>query len=370
MRVARKLAAASVLLAAVYLVPFTRGLATSGTFGAAPLAGVTGEVIDRLGHPVPGATVEAQRIGGPGMGEIVPWALTDGHGQFRLQLRYGRFWLGAGKPAAGYPDALLSQLYGTAIPATVSLSASHPSAKAVIRLGPRAALLLPTVIDASTGEALPRVGPQAPSIRWDITVPSRRGMDSWLFRMDRPGHFIPSARDVRVTITARGYGAWRGTFHLPPGAQKALTVRLEPVGPAAAAARAPAGVTLQISLNHDRVSPGGNVNLDVVLTNGSNRSIRLWAPPPPAARNNMGVFDISIIGPGGRPASAKGSAPLAGVGLGVPFELAPGQAIHSTVVLTERYDLTAPGRYSIRVAPRVFEWELASNTIYLTVVRH
>jgi hypothetical protein len=91
--------------------------------------------------PVKGATVYATPLGRP-IGAIIPHADSDETGYYAI--RIPRSWFGrfpAKKEDEDYPN-MSWQFYSDGKFQTVTLSASHPETNVIIRLGPKAGVLL------------------------------------------------------------------------------------------------------------------------------------------------------------------------------------------------------------------------------------
>ena len=96
--------------------------------------------------PVKGATVYAVPLG-RGMGAIIPHADSDETGHYAIRISrswFGKFAVVAKKEDEDYPD-MSKQFYSDGKFQTVNLSANHPNATVIIRLGPKAGVLLEAV---------------------------------------------------------------------------------------------------------------------------------------------------------------------------------------------------------------------------------
>lgn len=189
----------------------------------------SGEVTDAGGRPVNGAELFAHELG-VAENLILPWAMSDSRGRFHFKrLRWGSYLITGGDPGAGYPPGEFGELYGTSHAPVIVLSATRTRAHVLVRLGPRAALLLLKIVNAKTGKTLPATGPQSPGMTWVSLNPTRRSLSGTL----GPGSslFIPSARKVTVSIWATGFATWQTRVRLPPGRKLRLTVRLRPLAP-------------------------------------------------------------------------------------------------------------------------------------------
>jgi hypothetical protein len=182
--------------------------------------------------PVMGATVYATPIGRP-IGAIIPHAETDETGYFVIHIYpswFGRFAVTAKKEDENFPD--MNQFYSDGKFATVTLTPRHRAETVIIRLGPKAGVLVGTVADAVTG------APLNPCVE--------------LRRAKEPNNFlagtglvnanyhvlVPSNTDVLMKIWYRGHKPWfyPGTtdkaqsrpINLKPGEEAKLDIRLEP----------------------------------------------------------------------------------------------------------------------------------------------
>jgi hypothetical protein len=121
---------------------------------------ITVRVLDQLGNPVPGATVEF----GPPPGRMLlyssPTCKTDASGQCtRGRLALDRYFVRAMKAEDGYPDISFEFYSHETKPASghpmapviVDLSPDHPTANISFTLGQKAGTVKLNVIDAQTG---------------------------------------------------------------------------------------------------------------------------------------------------------------------------------------------------------------------------
>lgn len=114
---------------------------------------IQGTVIYGDGRPVKAATVYAQPMGRPMMG-IVLQSTTDDNGHFSVShLWLGKYAVGAEKLDEDYAN-MTSQFYSDGKFETVVLTSHHPTASVSIRLGPKAGILVGTVVDAATNAPL------------------------------------------------------------------------------------------------------------------------------------------------------------------------------------------------------------------------
>jgi len=117
-----------------------------------PEGTITGTVHDEHGQPFKGVQVCTARRDAPAgpresRGDC-PAATTDEAGQFRIDhVAMGATDVEAIKPEDGYVA-----FAGTSVRDVVTLTPNQPSATVLLRLGPKAAVLLPSVKDKFTGE--------------------------------------------------------------------------------------------------------------------------------------------------------------------------------------------------------------------------
>jgi hypothetical protein len=105
--------------------------------------------------PVKGATVYAEPLGRP-MGAIIAHADTDETGYFAIHVPrswFGKFAVTAKKEDEAYPDMHM-QFYSDGHFQTSTLTAKHAVETVIIRLGPKAGVLIGKVRDAATAATL------------------------------------------------------------------------------------------------------------------------------------------------------------------------------------------------------------------------
>lgn len=105
--------------------------------------------------PVKGATVYAQPMGRPTSG-ITPHANKDETGYFAIHISpswFGKFAVGAEKLDESYLN-MTNQFYSDGKFESVVLTSRNRTVTVIIRLGPKAGILLGTVADAVTGVPL------------------------------------------------------------------------------------------------------------------------------------------------------------------------------------------------------------------------
>jgi hypothetical protein len=201
---------------------------------------ITGTVLDANGQPFKGVQVCTYMRDAPSgskesRGDCS--ATTDEAGQFRIDhLDMGTINVEAIKPEDGY-----IAFAGTSVRTEVTLTANQLSATVVLKLGPKAGVLLPNVKDKFTGKPILDF-----EVGWRIfDVDEANGDYSGGQHI---GHgikdaIVPPEKYLVLTISARGYKKWiyhdpsdptRPAFiRLQPGEEKELLVELEPNAPAA-----------------------------------------------------------------------------------------------------------------------------------------
>ena len=117
---------------------------------AAAPATVTGVVSDPSGAPLPNSSVEAVPIDNYGFVGNLTWTQTDDHGNFRLNLREGRYEIRGKKETDGYPDpnSLLSVDSKASFPEVVVSKRDIEGVQ--VRLGLKGGVLEGTVRDRTS----------------------------------------------------------------------------------------------------------------------------------------------------------------------------------------------------------------------------
>ena len=206
-----------------------------------PNGAISGTVLDQYGQPYKGVQVCTYMMGAPsGSREArgdCPAATTDEAGRFRIDhVAMGTFGVEAIKPEDGY-----IAFAGTSGKEMVTLTPNQSSATVVLKLGPKAGVLLPSVKDKFTGEPITSF-----EVRWEILDSDSRNTSYSGGQTIRHGErraIVPPEKYLLLTISARGYKKWiyhdpsdppRPAFiRLQPGEEKELVVELEPQAPAA-----------------------------------------------------------------------------------------------------------------------------------------
>lgn len=192
---------------------------------------IQGTVFYEDGRPVKDATVYAQPMFGVMMG-IVPHATTDDSGHFVVShLRLGKYAVGAEKLDEDYANTT-SQFYSDGKFETVVLTSRHPAASARIRLGPKAGILVGTVVDAVTNAPL-NACVEFRRARNPSNFLSGTGLVNAKYRV-----LVPSDTDVLMRVWYGGHKSWYypGTtekaesrpVNLKPGEEARIDIRLQP----------------------------------------------------------------------------------------------------------------------------------------------
>jgi hypothetical protein len=168
------------------------------------------------------------------MGAMVPHADTDETGHFAIRIArswFGKFVVAAKKEDEDYPD-MSNQFYSDGKFQTVTLTPHHRHHTVIIRLGPKAGVLLGTVADAVSN------APLSPCVEFRrVSEPSNfLSASGWV----KPKYklLIPADTDILVKISLDGYKAWYypGTVEktkekavrLKPGERETIDIRLQP----------------------------------------------------------------------------------------------------------------------------------------------
>jgi len=235
----------SLFLALTFLLPSTLAAFPQATNSPAPEGVISGTVLDEQGQPVReaavGITVWQAGTNGSTQGNSRNAGTTDDAGRFRVDhVPLGRISVTASKDEEGY-----AHFGGPGGAETITLTPDQPVAEVVLRFGPKAGLLFPTVKDKFTGE--PITDFQVHWVVFDANETNRSssgtaGVSRWTKSV-----VLPPEKDLIVTISKRGYKKWlygdpadpsRPAFlRLQSGEKRELTVDLEPQAPESPAAR-------------------------------------------------------------------------------------------------------------------------------------
>jgi hypothetical protein len=192
---------------------------------------IQGTVTYEDGRPVKDATVYAQPLDRAMMG-IVPHATTDESGHFVIShLWLGKYAVGGEKLDEGYAN-MTNQFYSDGKFETVVLTSRKPAAGVIIQLGPKAGILVGTVVDAVTN------APLNPCVEFRrgtgfSNFLSGTGLVNAKYRV-----LVPSSTDVLMKVWYGGHKSWYypGTkvkaqsrpLNLKPGEVTKIDIRLEP----------------------------------------------------------------------------------------------------------------------------------------------
>jgi len=203
-----------------------------------PEGTISGTVLNEHGQPFAGVQVCTYMMGAPsGSREArgdCPAVTTDDAGQFRIDhVAMGTFGVEAIKLDQGY-----IAFAGTSVKQFVTLTSSQSSATVVLKLGPKAGVLLPSVKDKFTGEPVKDF-----QVSWIILDSDEASSMSGgeIIGQGTRRTIVPPEKYLVLTISARGYKKW--IYHDPsdpsrpafirfqPGEEKELLVELEPQAP-------------------------------------------------------------------------------------------------------------------------------------------
>lgn len=191
---------------------------------------IQGIVTYEDGAPVKDATVYAQPMGRMMM-SIVPHATTDEDGHFVIShLWLGKYAVGGEKQDEGYANMTM-QFYSDGKFETVVLTSSSSVANVRIQLGPKAGILIGTVVDAVTNVALnPCV--EFRRAKNPSNFLSGTGLVNAKYRV-----LVPSNADVYMKVWYGGHKPWyypgttqkgeRRPLNLKPGEVMTMDIRLE-----------------------------------------------------------------------------------------------------------------------------------------------
>jgi hypothetical protein len=183
--------------------------------------------------PVKGATVYAEPLGRP-MGAIVPHADTDETGHYAIPIPrswFGKFAVAAKKEDEDYPD-MSNQFYSDGKFQTVTLTSDHRNETVIIRLGPKAGVLLGKVADALSD------APLSPCVEFRRASEPTNFLSASGWVKPKYKLLIPADTDILVKISLDGYKTWYfpGTVEyakeqavrLSPGEKQVVSIRLQP----------------------------------------------------------------------------------------------------------------------------------------------
>ena len=206
-----------------------------------PEGTISGTVLDENGQPFKGVLVctwmrDAPAGSRESRGDC-PAATTDQAGQFRIDhVAMGATGVEAIKPEDGYVA-----FAGTSVSEVVTLTPNQRSATVVLKLGPKAGRLIPSVTDKFTGK--PVIDFEVSWTIFDSDAPNSSSSGGQAIHRGIGGAIVPPKKYLVLTISARGYKRW--FYHDPsdpsrpafirfqPGEEKELPVELEPQAPEA-----------------------------------------------------------------------------------------------------------------------------------------
>src|SRR5215469_10413944 len=165
---------------------------------------ISGTVLDEHGQPFKGVQVCMYMIGAPsGSREArgdCPAATTDNAGKFRIDhVAMGTFGVEAIKPEDGY-----IAFAGTSVKEMVTLTPNQSSATVVLKLGPKAGVLVPSVKDRLTGNPISSF-----QVSWAIFDEGNSISSGGEFlRRGVTRTIVPPEKYLVITILADGYKKW------------------------------------------------------------------------------------------------------------------------------------------------------------------
>ncbi len=200
-----------------------------------PEGTISGTVLDEHGQPFKDVQVCTSMSGAPNGSKEARGscsATTNEAGQFRIDhVAMGTITVEAIKPEDGYVA-----FAGTTVSELVTLTPNQSSATVVLKLGPRAAMVLPTVRDKFTGKPITEF--QVSWLLFDSDEPNSTSSGGQRISHGISHAIIPPEKYLVLTISARGYKKWfysdpsdpsRPAFvRLQSGEKRELTVELEP----------------------------------------------------------------------------------------------------------------------------------------------
>jgi hypothetical protein len=189
---------------------------------------IEGTVTDEGGMAISGATVYAFSVGRP-TASAIPTAETDAGGHYIFKrLDYGRYAVAPAKPADGYPTPFDVPNCTRMKYPEIELSDENQRAKLDLRFGKKAGVLVGTVADADSGNAIDA------NVEFRCLVdPSQfvsgSGLTNARFRV-----LVPSDTPVSMTVSQTGFENWHFARNsvvepilLAPGETLTLEIRLK-----------------------------------------------------------------------------------------------------------------------------------------------
>ena len=211
-----------------------------------PEGTISGTVLDENGQPFKGVQVCTYRRDAPANSREArgdcPAATTDESGQFRIDhAAMGATSVEAIKPEDGYVA-----FAGTTVIREVTLTPNQRSATVVLKLGPKAGRVLPSVTDKFTGEPIVDF-----EVGWTIfnsEAPSSSSSGGQAIRKGSTGAIVPPEKYLVLTIYAPGYKKW--IYHDPSDPSRPAFLRLQ----------AGEEKELLVELNRKRLRPASGQN--------------------------------------------------------------------------------------------------------------
>jgi hypothetical protein len=205
-----------------------------------PEGTISGTVLDEHGEPFKGVQVCTYMRGAPSGSREARGdcpATSDEAGQFSIHhLAMRAITVEAIKLDDGYVA-----FAGTSVKDEVTLTPDQPSATVVLKLGPKPALILPSVTDTSTGKSV-----LVFQLVWTISnrdKPENNYSGGQTISQVNERALVPPNKYLVLTISASGYKTWvyhdpsdpsrPAIIRLQPGEEKELLVQLEPQAPVA-----------------------------------------------------------------------------------------------------------------------------------------
>jgi hypothetical protein len=191
---------------------------------------IQGTLIYEDGKPVKDATVHAEPLD-RAMTGIVPYATTDKNGHFVVaHLLLGKYAVGGEKPDEGYPNMTIP-FYSDFKFDTVVVSSRNPVANVRVHLGPKAGILVGTVVDSLTS------APLNPCVEFRRAKAPRNFLSGTGLVNAKYRVLVPSDTGLFMKVWYGGHKSWYypGTtqktqsraLNLKPGEVMTIDIRLE-----------------------------------------------------------------------------------------------------------------------------------------------